>query len=450
MKPAETFGVQETPDFTFTSTFTFAVLVMKIRPVLARHKVGPDGRAPVWLRLADGRSTAYVATGVRVRPSEWNARTGRVRRSHPDADRLNLLIERLEQEAERLLLEARLEGRDLEPRTLKMLLKGEGEADADFFAFARAEVGALREKGQAFLAEKYEVTVRKFARFLGRDRLPFEELTPELLRAFEHYMRTVLGNRESTAHKSLAVLRALYNRAVRAGLVSRGTSPFQEWSPESKARHRPKERLTLEEVQRLEALELQGIDAVVRDAWCFAFYAVGMRWADVALLRWESLREDEGGWRLRYVQRKTGVPKDLRLPMPAVRILERYLHRRPAHERVFPILDGYRLDDPERERRALSSRCAYFNARLKRIAALAGITKPISFHTARHSAADALRRAGVSLYALSKGLGHSSLKITEAYLAALDAETVDREITGAFDGYVPGAREAIVHEKPAR
>ena len=190
-------------------------------------------------------------------------------------------------------------------------------------------------------------------------------------------------------------------------------------------------------MRRLEALELSGLDALVRDAWCFAFYAVGMRWADVALLRWDSLQEEGDDWRLRYVQRKTGVVKELRLPQPAVRILGRYLHRRTAHERVFPILDGYRLDDPERERRALSSRCAYFNKRLQAIATRAGITKHVTFHTARHSAADVLRKAGVSLYALSRSLGHSSLRITEAYLAALDAEAVDREVTSVLEGPEP-------------
>ena len=48
------------------------------------------------------------------------------------------------------------------------------------------------------------------------------------------------------------------------------------------------------------------------------------------------------------------------------------------------------------------------------------INKKISTHTARHSYADIARQKTDNIYNLSKTLGHSSIKITEAYLASFD------------------------------
>lgn len=54
----------------------------------------------------------------------------------------------------------------------------------------------------------------------------------------------------------------------------------------------------------------------------------------------------------------------------------------------------------------------------------------MSFHTAQHSFSDLARRSEADLYSISKILGHSSLKMTEKYLASLDLDLQDELIDG--------------------
>ena len=73
------------------------------------------------------------------------------------------------------------------------------------------------------------------------------------------------------------------------------------------------------------------------------------------------------------------------------------------------------------------------NKYLKDIAKKAEITKNVTTHTARHSFADIARKKTDNIYNLSKTLGHSSIKVTEAYLATFDEQAVDDTLNNVFD-----------------
>ena len=71
-----------------------------------------------------------------------------------------------------------------------------------------------------------------------------------------------------------------------------------------------------------------------------------------------------------------------------------------------------------------------YNDRLKILAMLAGIKKPVSSHWARHTGATLLLNSGVSIEIVAKILGHSSTKITREVYAKLLDETVADAMAG--------------------
>jgi site-specific recombinase XerD len=84
-------------------------------------------------------------------------------------------------------------------------------------------------------------------------------------------------------------------------------------------------------------------------------------------------------------------------------------------------------------RRRISSKNALVNKHLKTLAEMIETDIALSFHVSRHSFADYARASGVDLYAISKALGHSNLKVTETYLKSFDHDAVDAAMDGLFN-----------------
>ena len=57
----------------------------------------------------------------------------------------------------------------------------------------------------------------------------------------------------------------------------------------------------------------------------------------------------------------------------------------------------------------------------------------LNIHVARHSFANIARQKKANVYDISKALGHSSLKITEAYLSKFDTTSQDATMKQVFD-----------------
>ena len=167
----------------------------------------------------------------------------------------------------------------------------------------------------------------------------------------------------------------------------------------------------------------------MRNWFLFAFYAGGMRFSDVAMLRWKHVR----GNRLSYRMKKTNEATSIVLVSPALEILDPYRQRDTGPEaRVFPILDGYDVSTAEKLHRAIGTRNALVNKYLKKLQRLAGLETKLSFHLARHSLADYLRKKGWSIYDISKVLAHANVRVTEQYLRGFDSEDLDEKMQQVF------------------
>lgn len=72
------------------------------------------------------------------------------------------------------------------------------------------------------------------------------------------------------------------------------------------------------------------------------------------------------------------------------------------------------------------------NSNLKTIAEKAEIEIPLTMHMARHGFSELARKKGVSVYDISKALGHSSLAITEKYLNSFDEDAMESTMNKIF------------------
>lgn len=404
-----------------------------VTPVLRASKKDKRGHCPIWLRISDRDCTQFVSLGVKVLPSQWNKRQGRVRRGHPNADLINKLISKKLVEAETEILRLKIEDTYATASEIKKVITHEG--DVDFFAFADRHVQDLEKRGNIGRQRRLKATLGKLRVFAG-EPLYFDRITVRLLRDFETHCLVKLCNKQSTVATNLSDLRAIINKAVAEGLIEHGVNPFLRFTI-TQGETPERTKLTPQEVQTIEALDLEegSLTWHVRNYFLFAFYAAGIRFSDLAMMTQGRILEGDDGIpdRLIYRMGKTGKRQSIKVTPPARRILAQYLTENADPEAfVFPMLDGYDLSTPRKLHNARSSRNTLVNKYLKQIAAQAGIDKPLSTHIARHSFADLARSSGWSIYDISKALRHSSVEMTERYLKAFDSAALDSRMDALF------------------
>ena len=424
----------------------------KITPVLWKHKTNGDGHAPIYLRIYAGGKTKYKSLSVRIHPRHWNGRTDRVRKSHPRHAEINtLIIERLA-DAEGAALDRQREGKPLRPRHIKRALQPPAEAKrddlgaaaSDLLAYADRVADRMHRNGQVATAKRYRALIRKLRCFLAggpeaNASLPFEDVTPQLLRRFETFGIEERGNARTTVAKDLGIVRAIFYRAIRDGLAGQEDNPFFHFQIKQGTPER--DTLSLGQLRKLEAVDLEEGSRLWHARCCFLFalYAAGVRFKDVALMeRCNVIRgnADGDGWRVAYHMAKTGAARSVQLLPPALRIVRWYLKRRDGADEpwLFPLLDGKDLSTPEKKHVAVNQQNRRYNRHLKEVAERAGVEAHVSFHVAKHSFANIAQRKGWDVAEISQALGHSSLKVTEQYLKGFDDTDLDDKMSDLFGG----------------
>jgi len=223
----------------------------------------------------------------------------------------------------------------------------------------------------------------------------------------------------------------MVREAVRESIISPQDDPFYRFKP-PKATTTHRARLTLDEITRMEVLDLsqEPRECVARDMYILAFRMRGARFGDMVRLRWSSVAEG----RITYVARKTGDPVSVPISGEMQAILDRYTLESEDDEFVFPPLRRTLFEDLEAEAAKVASVNARVNAALKLVAEKAKISKSVSFHTARHSFASIADQMGIDHGAIQAALKHKNRQTTDIYLKSLDDVALDDKLEKVFQG----------------
>ena len=127
----------------------------------------------------------------------------------------------------------------------------------------------------------------------------------------------------------------------------------------------------------------------------------GLRWSDIHKLSWNEVREENNEFKIIYTQQKTSSLEYLFISSQARELLG---ERNNINPRVFVNLNYG----------------SAINTELLRWCMKAGITKHITFHCARHTAATLQLEYGADLYTVMKFLGHKDIRTTQIYANIMD------------------------------
>ncbi len=261
---------------------------------------------------------------------------------------------------------------------------------------------SLKEKRSSYLSSYGTwISTKRYIEEFFHPSLTLNEITPEILESFKRFLdvkaKTKYGNplRYGTKYSYFNRVRAVIKSAYEEGYVTDSrllrVKPFED-------KQVKREYLTFQELQKLASTECKY--GILKKAFLFSCLT-GLRWSDIHKLRWSEVRDMEDCFMIVFTQKKTKELEYLYISKQAREILG---ERSRKSDRVFTGLE-YSVK---------------ITNELLRWCMRAGITKHITFHCARHTAATLLLNKGADLYTVMKVLGHKDIRTTQIYAKIMD------------------------------
>jgi integrase/recombinase XerD len=241
--------------------------------------------------------------------------------------------------------------------------------------------------------ESYLKIVKAFHRHTGR-RL--DRIGPDDLRRYQVFLLEERKLAVGTVVAQIAALRFFFLRVLKR-------RDMKEDLPYPKHRRRLPIVLSPEEVQRL----IAGAKNLYHRTLLLTLYGAGLRRSELCRLKVRDI--DSARMVLRVEQGKGGRDRDVPLSPTLLAALREYYRWMRPETSLFPgTRNGWRADSP------ITARVIWEAVRLA--TRKAGIDKPVTPHTLRHSYATHLLEAGADLRTIQLLLGHADLSHTTVYL----------------------------------
>ena len=160
------------------------------------------------------------------------------------------------------------------------------------------------------------------------------------------------------------------------------------------------------------------MECLAIDVFVFSYLNAGINFIDIAKLKQSNIIENH----LTYNREKTKKLISIPLQAETLAIIAKYKNVKSPY--LFPILSPLHKTEIQIANR-LHKVLAKVNKYLKEIGEKLELPIPLTTYVARHSYATVLKRAVVSSAIISESLGHSSEKITQAYLDSFDNEQIN-------------------------
>ena len=387
-----------------------------------------NGKYPVKLRVYEpiSRSRKLLPTKFELSEAQFSAvwQTVKPRNEHKETrGEMQALVTRANEVAKQLY-PFTFEGFE------KKMYRRAGEGARLQYQFKQVikEMTRYERLGTASSYDLTEKSIREFAesRNMKYEGLTFYDITAKWLNDFEDFLTVRASKKRSLTTVGIyaRTLRAVYNRAINEGEISREFYPFIKYNiPRTR---KVKKALSKEELKQLfEAATSTPWQEKAKDFFFLSFSCSGINLKDLAYLRYKDIQGD----RLTFVRAKTrltskGNQKAITVYLNdfAKQIIAKYGNPQITPETL--VFDIIRADQsPEAQHKKIITFVSMVNHNLKRICKANGLPENVSFYWGRHTFATTAIRNGASMEFVSEALGHNNIQTTAAYFAGFDDQS---------------------------
>jgi integrase len=397
--------------------------------IILRKKANKAGLFPLAIRISKNRQSSYHYIGQYIELRFWDQNNNRVKKSHPQADKLNnLLIKKMSEVSEKLI-DLQSGNNDISSKQIKNKIYSPLQSGS-FLEISQDFLNELENNNKISRYASDKVRVKHFRDFVKSDKITFKEIDENLLRNFITYLKAEKSLSERSIVNNLVVIRTLYNRAIKLGLADSKQYPFGAKKIRIKFPETEKVGLNIPEIQKIESLQnLSENEIHARNVWLFSFYLAGMRIADVLKICWNDIYEG----RIHYRMNKNSKLLSLQLPDKILPIIDFYINDK-QHEKdmVFPEMKMADLKDAKDIFVKTNSATRKLNKYLEKVAIKAGISKKLTMHIARHSFGN-ISGDRIPIQMLQKLYRHSSITTTMMYQSNFMNKETDKALNSVVD-----------------
>jgi site-specific recombinase XerD len=378
---------------------------------LRKPKGYVKGEIPVAMRITVNHARKEVSTKHACEPDRWNNQAQRAKGITEKVKTLNAYLDSLERKVHEARLKILDTDKVVSAEAIVKILTGQEEKAImllDVFRDHNKKMAALSGiEYSPGTVERYATTLSHTQTFIewkyNRSDIEIKNLSFDFVSDMEFWLKSERKCNHNSTIKYIANLRKIINICLKSGWLQR--DPFYGFKMTK--REVVREYLNEEELQAITTKQFT-IERLgqVRDIFIFSCYT-GLAFIDAFQLTFSNISKGIDGNQWIFSSRqKTDTPTRIPLLPKALEILEKYKsHPKCINTgKVLPVLSNQKM-----------------NAYLKEIADLCGITKPLTFHIARHTFATTVTlNNDVPIESVSKMLGHKSIKITQHYAKIMD------------------------------
>lgn len=274
----------------------------------------------------------------------------------------------------------------------------------------------------------YYYTLQSLAKHLiiySGDKTTFQQVDEKYLMGFIEYLKTAnnlnykrTGTERdknvpispNTQHNLFMKFKYVIRKAIKADIITLNPLDKIEDNDKPKEEEGTREFLTIEELKELIATPCK--NDTLKRAFLFCCLT-GLRFSDVSSITWDELTKDSNGSNmLRFKMRKVRRDESIYLSDEAIRWL-------PDRQKATNSDIIFNLPKNDSA-----------NKQLQRWVASTSISKRITFHCSRHTAATLNLSLGTPIETVSKLMGHTKIATTQIYAKVIDEkkrEAVNRQ-----------------------
>lgn len=400
------------------------IMATSLKLNLDRRRKLIDGTNPICLILNHNNTKSYINLGFYVDSDHWNIDFMRISKGSKvkNPHLINYKIHQKLKEGQEIIDSLELKGKlqiTSHPELRKFIINNScfDKSFTEFLDQIINEYKVNMKEGQERIYRCAKRFIERYGTKPAGSSYSFEEIDYTFLKLAETKFKPRLIGNKNGLSVQMRTIRAVWNRAIKSGIVDRNKYPFSDYKIGKSKTH--KTAISQDDLKKLRDLNLkpQSLAWHGRNMFMFSFYTRGMNFVDISMLKWNNIKNG----RIEYVRLKTKRVQTIEINENISGILDLYKVENQHNDiYIFPVVKS----EINKVKQADSFHYSVNHA-LKRFAKKLGIDNTLSFNSARHSWATIGKILNIPIAKISQGLGHSSIEVTQIYLDEFEHAEID-------------------------